>query len=410
MSDEGSLSDFAEVSNPIRDTSHPKDWHPHVDRSSETGSGVVTTADYIGSEDELEARLLRESDADPAIWSIRNVAHRKWQRYDLEWIHYWKFDLVKRINTPGPERVADIEEIKRSLEGPAPEKTDLTGRFFKEHNDALVMIASDWQIGKGEGGGTEGTVNRWMAAVEEMKIHVDDLRRIGYKVPTLALFGTGDLHEQVCGFYAAQLFQVDLNKRDQAKVVRRMVTYAVRELAPLFDDVLVSGVGGNHGEASRVNGKQATDFADNDDVAALEVVQEVLQETPGYDHVRFEVPSHERDICLNVSGVSVGLAHGDQFTGGGKLVQAKALEWWKGQTFGFQSCHNARILISSHFHHFSCIVHGPRTHFQTPALDGGSRWFKDTSGMDAPPGVLVLRLDAETRLGWDHARILAGDV
>lgn len=178
-------------------------------------------------------------------------------------------------------------------------------------------------------------------------------------------------------------------------------------MAPLFDDVLLTAVGGNHGQASRPQGKQLTDNADNDDVAVFEVVEEIVEGRDGYDHVRFQLPNQDLDITVDVAGVPIGLAHGNQFTGGGKLSQGKALEWWKNQSFGLQNTSDARILVSSHFHHYSCVVHGVRTHFQSPALDGGSRWFRDSSGQDAPAGVLTFRVDASTTLGWDHARVLS---
>jgi hypothetical protein len=402
MSD--NLDEFARVTSPVPAVTHPKDWHPYVEMDSRGGHGVIVRQEAVPP-DELELTLLGDSGADPDVWAIRNVSHRKWMNYAGEWLLYWKYDLIKRVDLPEEDRTADVEEIKKLFDvvrGPPATRGRVTT------TDALVVVASDWQIGKGEGGGTEGTVTRWMDAVESIKRYAEELRSAGYGVPQLALLGTGDLHEQVCGFYPGQLFQIDLNKRDQMKVVRRMVAYAVRELAPLFDDVLLTAVGGNHGQASRPMGKQLTDPGDNDDVAVFEVVQEVIEGRDDFDHVRFQLPNDATDICVDIAGVPVALAHGHQFTSGGKLVQAKALEWWKNQTFGLQNTADARILVSSHFHHYSCIVHGARTHFQTPALDGGSRWFRDMFGSDAPAGVLAFRVDAGSALGWDHARVLTG--
>lgn len=395
------LDDFAKVNTPVPQVQHPRDWHPFVETHGDSGSGIIVRPEAVPP-DELELTLLQDAGADPDVWALRNVSHRKWMNYSGEWLYYWKFDLVKRVDLPEEDRLADIEEIKETfLRGSHPRR-----ERRRVTDDALVVVASDWQIGKGEGGGTEGTVTRWIEAVGEIQRHVEELRGSGYDVPRLTILGTGDLHEQVCGFYPGQEFQIDLNKRDQTKVVRRMLAYAVRELAPDFDDILLAAVGGNHGQTSRQGGRNVTDPGDNDDVAVFEVVQEVLDGRSEYEHVRFQVPDKDTDICVDVAGVPIGLAHGHQFTAGGKLVQAKALEWWKNQSFGLRTVNDARILVSSHFHHYSCIVHGARTHFQSPALDGGSRWFRDLFGSDAPAGVLTFRVHPELPLGWDHARVL----
>lgn len=392
------LNEFAKINSPVRSTDHPKDWNPFVEEGEDSGRGIVTTSDNPGSADIAE-RVLVEADVDPTRWRAVNIRHKKWQTYDERWLHYWAFDLKPRVSDED-DRMADIVELKETLRTLTP-----VVRSSEGVKDAFVIVASDWQVGKGVGGGTQKIIERWMLGVELAKREVSDLRRRGHHLATFALLGTGDLHEQVCGFYPGQQFQVDLNKRDQSKVVRRLLRHAVEELAPYCDDLLLACVGGNHGQTSRQEGKNVTDAADNDDVAVFEVVEEVVSGRSGYDHVRFEIPQGEQDICVNIAGVPVGLAHGHQFPGGG-IPQSKALTWWKGQAMGLQSWSHARVGISSHYHHFSCVVHGARTHIQTPTIDGGSDYYRDAYGMEAPPGVVTLRIDAETPLGWDNLKLL----
>lgn len=392
------LDDFTRINSPAKAVEHPKGWHPYVEESAEAGSGVITTQDVPGASD-IELRILQEADVDPEKWAAKNLSHRKWQTYDERWLHYWKFDLVLRHGSD-EERLADIEELKQQLRQPASRSTGPSGG-----QDGFILVASDWQVGKGIGGGTEKIIERWLTGVELAKNNIADLRRRGYRLPTFALLATGDLHEQVCGFYAGQQFQVDLNKRDQSKVVRRMLLHAVEELAPLCDELILAAVGGNHGQASRQDYKNVTDDADNDDVAVFEVVEEVVKGRDGFDHVRFEIPNERLDICVDVAGVPVGLAHGHQFSGAG-IPQAKALNWWKGQALGLQSWNVARIGLTSHFHHFSCVVHGLRTHIQTPTIDGGSDYYRDAQGMESPPGIVSLRVDPTVPLCWDNLNVM----
>jgi predicted phosphodiesterase len=118
------------------------------------------------------------------------------------------------------------------------------------------------------------------------------------------------------------------------------------------------------------------------------------------------IPQDELSLCVELGGVKVGLTHGHLFSSGGRLVQAKALEWWRGQVFGLQPVAEAQVLVSSHFHHFSVINHGARTHIQTPAMDPGSKWVANAWGTDSPAGVLTLRYDAEHPLGWADLHVL----
>jgi len=50
---------------------------------------------------------------------------------------------------------------------------------------------------------------------------------------------------------------------------------------------------------------------------------------------------------------------------------------------------DATVLVTGHFHHFSAIDHGPRLHLQCPAMDCGSKWFKDLAGKDSKRGTLT---------------------
>jgi predicted phosphodiesterase len=187
------------------------------------------------------------------------------------------------------------------------------------------------------------------------------------------------LHEGCTGFYPAQEFLVDLDRRAQNKVVRRLFVDLIRQASPHFRNIKLVGIGGNHGEF-RKKGNAFTNTGDNDDVSVLESVQEIFADRADYSHVSFEIPLNELDIVVDVAGVNIGLAHGHQFKGGASIA-AKAETWWKNQDFGLQAQRESQILVTGHFHHFLANTWGTRTHFQAPSQDPGSAHYTNYSGL-----------------------------
>jgi hypothetical protein len=379
----------------------PKDWQPTVEVTGKTGKAVIPRQTALeGSEDAKERQLLTEAGFDPKHYIIAgDIGYRKWMRYDQEWLHYYKFN-VTRLTSAGSElREMGIAELAKMIRKPKSLKPALSG------NDAFVVVASDWQIGKGEGDGTPGTIQRVSDGIDQAVHRVKELRRIGRMMPQGAFLGTGDLVEGTCGFYSNQPYLIDQNDRQQGVTTHALLEYGIEELSPLFDDFVLATSLDNHGQ-KRQDGKLVTDLGDNKTAEMYDYVRKAFDRDARYGNLRWIIPNDETSVLLELGGVPVGLTHGDLFYGGGKLPQAKALEWWKGQDFGMQPLRGAQILMSGHFHHYSCILHGRRTHFQMPAQDPGSKWFKDSSGFDSPPGTFTVRLDSNLTYGWTDEAIL----
>jgi hypothetical protein len=66
-----------------------------------------------------------------------------------------------------------------------------------------------------------------------------------------------------------QTFSVELDRRQQVKLVRRMLVTMLTEWGRLPVQMVVGCVPGNHGE-NRRGGKAFTTFEDNDDLAVFE--------------------------------------------------------------------------------------------------------------------------------------------
>lgn len=378
--------------------SAPKGWEPYAEQMGQIGSAIVR----LPNPSATKRDLLIVSGFNPDEWIIEgDINVRRWMRYDQEWLYYYKFDVRSGESEEAVE--ADIDELVRTIRARKPRAPKVPAG---DANDAFLFCASDWQIGKREGGvGTPETAQRVGDAIDDAAVRIKQLRRIGRRMPTGAFVATGDLGEGTCGFYPNQAFVIDCNRREQNRVTRSLITYALDTLAPLFEEFHCATVGGNHGE-NRDDGSKISDDGDNDDVAVFESVKEAFDRSGYPANITWTIPDDELSIALTIGGVKLGLTHGHLFKGGGKLAQAKALEWWKGQAFGFQAVKDAKILISSHFHHLSVLDHGGRVHIQTPAADPGSKWVRDAWGADSPSGVLTLRVDAERPLGFSDLEVL----
>lgn len=377
---------------------YPKGWEPRVTLEEASGEAVSKILDGP-TKDEVD--LIEGWNLDPNVWEIEDgsLAVNRWQQDDESdnWVYQYKARLRKRRSALN----IDISEIYSVIDNFTPSK-----RYDIYGSDCMVVALADWQIGKGPegsgGSGVEQTVLAIKQMITDVERRVEELRKIGRRIGTLYVVGMGDLIEQCTGNYSVQTFTVELNRRDQIKATLRLLVDALQRWAPLFDKVVVGAVGGNHGE-NRMNGKKYTDDADNDDVAVFESLALVLSQNSKYDNVSFVIPNEELYIVLDIAGTHVCFTHGHLSGGSGSFPQQKQWNWWKNQMGGQLPAGDADVLVTAHFHHFSYIDHGPRAHIQCPAMDCGSKWFRDLAGKDSKRGTLTFVVN-ET--GVDDIKIL----
>lgn len=357
---------------------HPSGWTPGVD----TEKGVIVTQSSSDAPPDDWSDILAEFRLDPAKWEVCSdrIHVRTWDGPKGERLFYFKADVRPRSNGRTYDLDALIGEVRRWRK---PKRLPPTG------DHALIVCLSDWQFGKSDGDGTEGTVDRVLALIGSVTDRIAQLRRGGTDLGALYVVGLGDLVEGCDGQYPSQPFTVELNRREQVKLVRRLLVRALKEWSPLFEQVVVSCVPGNHGE-HRKDGKAFTTPGDNDDVAVFEQVAEVLAENPGrFGHVRFVIPDETLTVTLDVAGTIVSFAHGHQFGSGG-TPRAKAEKWWKGMGHARHPVGDADVLISGHFHHLNIVQDGPRLWMQCPTLDGGSDWWQERGGSPSVAGTAVM--------------------
>ena len=363
---------------------YPSGWEPRVTLTENEGeaiSAIVSEAEANSDEEAMLAGWL----LNPDDWTIvpGTLAVNRWQMAG-EWQYQYTAKVIRKVAVTH----ADVEELVKAI-GKHKKVKAPTGNY------AFVINLSDWQIGKGENGGSEATIDRILDSFDRIERRIKALRKAGTTIGDIYIVGMGDLVERCANNYANQTFTVDLNEREQERVVRRLLLEIVKRISKLSERVIITSVGGNHGEARNGSSKAYTNDADNLDVGVFETVYEALGEnSDAYGHVYFYLPDDELSVALDINGTTVAFAHGHK-AGGGANPMAKQLKWWEGQTFGKHVAGDADVLVTAHYHHFAASESHGRLWLQCPAQDGGSKWFRDSTGAHARAGTLTFAVGPE---------------
>ena len=377
---------------------HPQGWEPSV-RYDQSGAMTVTTlpSPTLETEDSWKTAVeslgvkvpegwrvrLVEAKYDPAAW------HRDEQGEDAVTRPIWRYRFVVE---PSP-RTINVDDLLDSIGKRKPKPTSASG-----DGGAYVVPAGDLQLGKIDGDGTAGTVERFLDKSELAVKRLKDLRKIGRKIDSIYLPWLGDCVEgnQSQGGSLAQAGRLDLTITEQIRVYRRLMLEQIKLFSNLAEKIVVVSVAGNHDEAERV-GKTVRRYDDSWAIEGAVAVFDALALAEGYDHVSLVVPSRdELTVSLDVAGTPVGFAHGHQFG-------RDPVKWWSGQAHGVQPIGSTTLLLGAHLHHLRVEQTGVKTFVQIPALDGGSTWWKHKTGQDSPAGLVSLIVGNG---GWSDLAVL----
>ena len=401
-----SLEDYAKSERAFQNAkrlkgNHPKGWEPRIDTSKK--EIVSKPQKKAGNpQDHRWDKYLEELGFNPDEFEIIEPFEiRSWDsntENGKDTFYYYKAKIVSKyaVNDRDFDFKALLSEIKKSK----PKAQTIKGK------SSMIVCLSDWQMGKRDGDGTKGIVARIEQMIPDVTARIKELRKSGVDLANLYVVGLGDIVEGCEGFYPMQEHSIEYDLRRQKMIARRLLVKSLKEWAPLFKNVVVACVPGNHGE-NRKNGKAFTTFCDNFDVAIFDEAAEIFQENPAYKHVKFVIPENDLWLTLDVSGTIIGLAHGHQFRTGGRYSHQKAVAWLSGQAFGMTEMGDADILISGHFHHLFVVNEGKRTLMQCPSVDGGSEWFENMTGKSSYAGTLTFSITpGKTQLQWDNLKVL----
>lgn len=245
-----------------------------------------------------------------------------------------------------------------------------------------IPVIADFQIGKvGARGGTPELLDR----IEEKKELLENhLRKT--KPEKIVIPEGGDIFE---GFESGgnPMFTNDLSLAQQMDLASTII-YDFVKIAAKYGHVDILSVPSNH-TAWRRGKQQLGRPGDDLGILCHKQVNKIAQAAK-LDATWHFPPMYDESVTIDVRGTTLGLVHGNQYS------PANAIKWWSGQAHGGQPIGSADILIGCHYHHLMVMPSGRNPYtgrskwfLQAPTLDNGSDWFRNMSGDDSDPGLLV---------------------
>ena len=388
--------DLASLENAGSDTKKmktPEQWRPQLE-IDEKGGFFVSKSRPQGEMPDDAVDLLKDFDLDPNQWTVTSVRKSMWQqREGGEFLEAARVSL-KPTALLAHENQIDAEKLIEEIKKWRPAKVKQS-----DGEVTYVSCSGDEQAGKDSGGGTVEIIERVKNSVDESIARYKELVKIGRPIGQICLPQLADNVEGCVSQNGKVLTRSDLGLTDQVRVSRRLLLYKIKNFAPYTNSLIVPAINGNHDEPTRFG---LTNPNDSWQIDVVSQVQDICAENPDLAHVVFRYPENDNStLAIDLSGVSVGFAHGHQTKG-------NPVKWWSGQSAGLTPVGLADILITAHYHHYASKDVGKRTWFQIPAMDGGSPWFRDSSGLEAKAGILTLVVGK----GYDPRRdmaILAGE-
>jgi hypothetical protein len=253
-----------------------------------------------------------------------------------------------------------------------------------------IVGYADPQTGKvARRGGTPELIARMGQSLERLD---DYLGRV--KPEAAMLFDVGDAIE---GFENTgnQMSTNDLSIMDQVDVASTVLFQMVNLLAKRTLRVGVRGIGSNHCRWRKGKDQLGTPGDDWGIFMLKQLRRALAMDGASFGHVDVQWPeTFEETLSLEVAGRIIGLAHGHQ------APRPEGIPlWWAKQVHGGQPIAHADILITGHYHHLRVQPSGrnPWTDrskwwLQCPTMDNGSDWYRQISGDDSDPGLVVFTL------------------
>lgn len=331
-------------------------------------------------------KYIRDAGLDPdEVEVIEPVQVRGWDAIKREWnpeIEEFESNVVRmhyyRLNVRRKRPGLGIEELLGFI------KSSKNSRKSGPTGDSTFVVAvGDLQLGKIDGDGVDGTVQRAVDGFERAAEEIKALRKHS-SIGRVHVAWLGDCLEGFVSQGGMNAWRTVLTVTEQIRLLRKLMWFAVDIFTPLAEQSDHVAVPGNHDQAIRFGKGGVTRYDDSFDVDALSAVAEAAARMNRYDGVNFYTPDRdELSVTLETSGTILGHIHGHQ------TKRGKHFEWWANQNFGDQPVGQADILLAGHFHHFILDSSGTRKFIQVPALESESTWFRHNSGQVGDPGILT---------------------
>ena len=353
----------------------PQGWQPRAEWGEDGGTVVTVPEPVTEYEDEADDVYQHFPGVDPKKWQAKGFRRATWQNAAGEWLESYKADFVPR---EGAGEANNMEHLLEVLERARPTGANTVENFVQ--GSAYVVASGDHQTGKTDtNGGSTELVERFVETTEQAK---QRMQRFG-QFDTVVLAHLGDHIEGHVSQNGRLIATQDLATPEQVLLFQRLLLHQIQEFASLTPELIIALVDGNHDAAQRV---QAVNGHNGWAVTAAASVADTLRFAGGYDHVKFAFPARgEETVVVDVADTRLGLVHGHQWRGGPAGVE----KWLAGQSLGRLPIGDSDVLLSGHYHHLRVEEVGAgQSCIQVPSMDGGSKWFRDSTGADSPAGLL----------------------
>ena len=295
----------------------------------------------------------------------------KWQqREDGDWLHSYRFAIA-------PASTANLDDVIKSIQARKFKPTETKGA------DVFHWLAGDLQLGKIDGDGTQGVVDRVLASIDNGVKQLKILRKFN-SIGMVHQAWLGDCGEGNQSQNGRTMWRTELTITEQYRLFRRLALYAIDAFAPLVERLEIDVVNGNHDEAQRLPVMTRAD--DGHATEAMIALDDALKLNPtSYGHVSIFVPNRdEMTITRQVGSSIITHAHGNQWAKG------KAFDWWAGQALNNQSAAAAQFLLHGHNHEMHMQTKKERTVICVPTFESESTYWKHRHGDVARTGALAI--------------------
>lgn len=365
----------------------PAGWEPGYVWDGTKGS--ITTAG-LHERPKTWDEFIKDAGLDPEdVEVIEPVQVRGWDAPkaggSVVRMHYYRLSVRKRNRS-----AANIDDLLARVKRAKPRKAETTD------GGTFVVSLGDLQLGKMDGDGAEGTVDRVVQSIADA---LDRFRAVRRRTPisTVHIAWLGDCGEGFVSQGGDNAWRTTLTQTEQNRMVRRLMFHTVETFAPHVAQVTQLSVPGNHDQAVRFGKGGLTRYDDSHDVEAMVAVADALAMNPdAYGHVQTHTPGRdELTVTVETSGTIIAHAHGHMMRPG------KHWDWWQGHAFNDQPVGRADILHVAHGHHLVVEQRGARTFVMSPAFEQESTWWRHKTGQTGNPGLLTYTT-AHGRIGDLH--------
>jgi predicted phosphodiesterase len=347
----------------------PETWRPRSE--VDANGGFVVSSPGVGETVPGAREALIEANLNPDDWEVTSVRRGRWQRYDGEWLESLRLNIVP---SRGTNKDYDAQKLIQEISKWKPGKS-------YDHDGDLTAVYSlgDTQYGKDD---TPAIVDRVLRTFNEcVEHHKLLMKKYPGRINQIALPQLGDCIEGMTSQKGKVMGRHDIGVAQQVQVGRRILMAQIKAMAPFAQKIIVPVVPGNHDEVQRFLVSRPEDSWQ---IEIVRAVEDACQENEFLrNRVEFRYPAKDDStLAVNLSGTLYGMAHGHQ--------KSNMVNWWQGQVMGRCSVANAEILNVGHLHHYDVQSVGMRLFIQNPAMDNGSAWWRDKSGLESHPGIVSL--------------------